>query len=129
MPGGSSTSRVAELEQQFQEKRELKRWQDAATLRARREEARQSRMAALDAVDVLASWLRDLWVVACGAPDVLCNCDRRAELENMAVATAEQYSRLLAELAQTRKDLYLNVSYGLALKAMFARFEEVVEGA
>ena len=23
-----------------------------------------------------ASWVRDLWVVACGASDVLCNCDR-----------------------------------------------------
>lgn len=121
--------RQAALEQQFEEKRELKRWQDAAIARERREEARQSRMAALDAVDVLGSWLRDLWVVACGASDVLCACDMQAELAAAAVAAPEHYSRLLAELAQTRKDLYLNVSHELALKALFARFEEVVEGA
>ena len=121
--------RQAELEQQFQEKKELKRWLDAAAEREAREVRRRSRTAALDAVDTLASWLRDLWVVACGASDVLCNCDMQAELVVAAVAAPEHYARLLAELAETRKDLYLNVSHELALKALFARFTEVAEGA
>jgi DNA polymerase-3 subunit delta' len=121
--------RQAELEQQFQEKKELKRWLDAATEREAREVRRRSRTVALDALDTLASWLRDLWVVACGASDVLCNCDMHAELVVAAVAAPEHYARLLAELAGTRKDLYLNVSHELALKALFARFTEVAEGA
>ena len=45
---------------------------------AKREEARLGRLAAVDALDVVAAWLRDLWVVACGASDVLWNCDRAA---------------------------------------------------
>ena len=56
----------------------------------------RARLAALDALDVLLSWVRDLWVVACGASEVLCNCDREAELLAAAVATPEHYARLLA---------------------------------
>ncbi len=121
--------RLGDLAQQFQEKRELKWRQDGATARARREEARLGRLAAQDAVDVLVSWVRDLWVVACGASEVLCNCDREAELLGAAVATPEHYARLLAVTAQTRKDLYLNIDQKLALQALFARFEEVAESA
>ena len=121
--------RQQELEQQFQEKRELKWRQDAAALRARREEGRRLRVAGLDAVDVLIAWLRDLWVVACGAPEVLLDCDREAELRAAAVATPEHYARLLSAAAQTRKDLALNVDQKLALQALFARCEEVPESA
>lgn len=121
--------RLGELEQQFQEKRELKWQQDNATARARREEVRLGRLAAQDAVDVLGSWVRDLWVVACGASDVLYNCDREAELVGAAVAAPEHYSRLLSVVARTRKDLYLNVDQKLALQALFARFEEVAGSA
>lgn len=121
--------RVSDLEQQFQEKRELKWQQDNAAARARREEARLGRLAAQDAVDVLGSWLRDLWVVACGASEVLCNCDREAEVVDSAVAAPEHYARLLSVVARTRKDLYLNVDQKLALQALFARFEEVAGSA
>lgn len=92
---------------------------------ARREELRLRRLAALDAVDTLVAWLHDLWVVACGASDVLWNCDRTEELVDAAVATPEHYARSLAIAGQTRKDLYLNIDQRLALQAMFARFEEV----
>ena len=76
-----------------------------------------------------AAWLRDLWVVACGASDVLWNCDRADELAGAAVATPDYYVRLLAAVARTRKDLHLNIDQKLALQAMFARFEEVAESA
>jgi len=121
--------RLPELEQQFQDKRDLKWHTKRAEERARREERRLRRVAAQDAVDVLGAWVRDLWVVACGASEVLCNRDREAELLAAAVAAPEHYARLLAVTAQTRKDLYLNIDQRLALQALFARFEEVAESA
>ncbi len=121
--------RLVELESQFQEKRELKWRQEAATARQRRQEVRACRAAALDALDVLASWVRDLWVVTCGAREVLCNSDREAELCAAAVAGSDYYARLLAVLSQTRKELSLNIDQKLAFKALFAHFEEVAESA
>ncbi len=120
---------LAELELQFQDKRDLKFHQDNAEKRAKREKNRLHRVAAQDAVDLLSAWVRDLWVVACGASDVLWNCDRTGELVAAAVATPDHYARLLAVLDRTRKDLYLNIDQKLALQAMFARFEEVVTRA
>ena len=121
--------RVAALRQQFQDKGEQEWHVKRATERAKREQARLRRLAALDAADLLGAWLRDLWVVACGASDVLWNCDRADELAGAAVATPDYYARLLAAVARTRKDLYLNIDQKLALQAMFARFEEVAESA
>ena len=120
---------LAVLAQQFQDKRDLTWQQDRAAARAKREEARLRRIAAQDAVDLLGAWVRDLWVVACGASDVLWNCDRADELAGAAVATPEYYARLMAIVARTRKDLYLNIDQKLALQALFARFEEVAESA
>ena len=121
--------RVAELERQFQDKRDRDWYVKKAEERAKREEARLRRVAAQDAVDLLGAWVRDLWVVACGASDVLWNCDRADELAGAAVATPEYYARLMAVVARTRKDLYLNIDQKLALQALFARFEEVAESA
>lgn len=121
--------RVAELERQFQDKRDRDWYVKKAEERAKREEARLRRVAAQDAVDLLAAWVRDLWVVACGASDVLWNCDRADELARAAVATPEYYARLMGVVARTRKDLYLNIDQKLALQALFARFEEVAESA
>ncbi len=120
---------LAMLARQFQDKRDLKWQQDRATARAKREEARLRRLAAQDAVDLLGAWVRDLWVVACGASDVLWNRDRAGDLAVAAVATPEYYARLMAVVARTRKDLYLNIDQKLALQALFARFEEVADSA
>ena len=121
--------RVAELERQFQDKRDRDWYVKKAEERAKREEARLRRIAAQDAVDLLGAWVRDLWVVACGASDVLWNCDRADELARAAVATPEYYARLMGVVARTRKDLFLNIDQKLALQALFARFEEVAESA
>jgi DNA polymerase III subunit delta' len=121
--------RLGELDDQFQDPRDRKWHKDRAEARAKREELRRRRLAALDAVDVLAAWLRDLWVVACGVSDVLWDCDHADELAGAAVATPEYYARLIAVVARTRKDLYLNIDQKLALQAMFARFEEVGHSA
>ncbi len=121
--------RSAELVQQFQDKKDLKWYTDKAEGRAKREEARRRRLAAQDALDLLVSWVRDLWVVASGASDVLWNSDHRDALVEAVVATPEYYARLLGVAAKTRKDLYLNIDQKLALQAMFARFEEVSTSA
>jgi DNA polymerase-3 subunit delta' len=121
--------RVAELEQQFQDPKDLRFHRDNAERRTKREKRRLQRLAVFDAVDLLSAWVRDLWVVACGASDVLWNCDRTDELVAAAVATPDHYARLLGFIDRTRKDLYLNIDQRLALLAMFARFEEVVTRA
>ncbi len=123
------TARTAELEGQFQDKQDLKWYTDRAEERAKREEARRRRLAAQDALDLLVSWVRDLWVVASGASDVLWNSDHRDALVEAVVATPDHYARLLGVAAKTRKDLYLNIDQKLALQAMFARFEEVSTSA
>src|SRR5450756_1396517 len=121
--------RVAELERQFQDKRDRDWYVKKAEERAKREETRLRRLAAQDAVDLLGAWVRDLWAVSCGASDVLWNCDRGDELARAAVATPEYYARLMGVVARTRKDLFLNIDQKLALQALFARFEEVAESA
>ncbi len=95
----------------------------------RREQARVSRLAALDALDHLASFLRDVWAVGLGAADAVSNRDRLAELEHAAVARPDICVRLLEVVGRTRTDLSLNVDRRLALQAMFARFQEVWESA
>ncbi|MGZ4199970.1 MAG: DNA polymerase III subunit [Thermoleophilia bacterium] len=95
----------------------------------RREQARVSRLATLDALDHLSSFVRDVWAVGLGAAGAVSNRDRLAELEHAAVARPDIYARLLEAVGRTRKDLSLNIDRRLALQAMFARFQEVWESA
>ncbi len=127
--GEEMTARIAAetsaLEQALPDKRERERRVKVVQERAKREEKRRRRLAALDAVDLLSSWLRDLLALSCGAPATIWNVDRRARLEESALAAPEVYRRLLGIVAATRTDLYLNIDQKLALQAMMARFEEV----
>jgi len=116
---------IAATEQAFSDKRERERRVKAVEARAKREQSRRRRLAALDALDLLASWLRDLLALSCGAPATILNVDRRASLEESALAAPEVYRRLLGIIAATRGDLYLNIDQKLALQAMMVRFEEV----
>ena len=68
----------------------------------RREQARVSRLAALDALDHLASFLRDVWAVGLGAAGAVSNRDRLAELEHAAVARPDICVRLLEVVGRTR---------------------------
>jgi len=97
--------------------------------RYRRERDRRRRLAALDAVDVAIAWLRDCWVVSCGRADVLWCADCADEVAAAAVATPAHYERLLAVAQRVRRDLSLNVDFELALRGMFARFEEAARHA
>lgn len=120
-----TAAQTAELEQAFSDPRERERRIKAVELRARREERRRRRLAALDALDLLSSWLRDLLALSCGAPATIWNVDRRERLGQSALAAPEVYERLLGIVAAARGDLYLNVDQKLALQAMMVRFEEV----
>ena len=120
-----AATEIAATEQAFSDKRERERRVKAVEARAKREQSRRRRLAALDALDLLASWLRDLLALSCGAPATILNVDRRASLEESALAAPEVYRRLLGIIAATRGDLYLNIDQKLALQAMMVRFEEV----
>jgi DNA polymerase-3 subunit delta' len=96
---------------------------------ARRKQLREERMVTLDALDHLASWLRDLWAVALGAPQVALNVDHGDELAAAAVARPELYGRMLELVAAARYALYLNIDQELALQALFVRIEEVSDRA
>ena len=116
---------------QFQDKQDLA-WHttpaESCAPSARRRGAR--RLAAQDAVDLLATWLRDLWVVG---------LRRAAMYSGTATAWPSSSTRpwpgptrtrvFSAVAAPTRKDLYLNIDQKLALQAMFARFQEVWSSA
>jgi DNA polymerase III subunit delta' len=121
--------RLAEIEAQVADEKDRSWYRKRAEALAKREKDRRGRQAAVDALELVAAWVRDLWVAACGAGDAALNCDRAAELADDAVARPELYARLLAATAVARKDLYLNVDQKLALQAMFARFEEVARSA
>ena len=121
--------RRTELERTVPDERELAFYARRLDALQRREQARVSRLAALDALDHLAGFLRDVWAVGLGASDAVSNRDRLAELEHAAVARPDIYARLLECVGRTRQDLSLNVDRRLALQAMFARFQEVWESA
>ena len=88
---------------------------------------RRGRTVTLDfALELCASWFRDLAAVASGAPELVYNRDQLAELELRAVALDPARPRRAAELVQdTRRRLDLNVSEELALEALAFRLAAV----
>ena len=121
--------RTEELERTIADERERAWHLKRAEEQSKRDKARLTRLVAIDAVDHLSSWLRDLWVLGESAPEAVWNSDHLAELEGSAVARPEFYDRQLELVGATRKDLFLNIDRRLALTAMFRRFEEVLESA
>ena len=96
---------------------------------ARRAERGAEREQVLEALDVLATWYRDLVAVAAGARDAVLNCDRLAEL----AADGEAERSLPAErAAETVRDVWrsfeFNVQPGLALEALFVRLRRDLTG-
>jgi DNA polymerase III subunit delta' len=71
-------------------------------------------------------WLRDMWCLRVGAPELVLAVDRRAELESDAAERdADALSRGVELVADTRLRLGLNVSEELALEALAYRLEEL----
>ncbi len=89
---------------------------------------RRRRTETLDlALELSASWFRDLAATASGAADVVFNLDRLDELESSAAGLDPARPRRAAELIQdTRRRLDLNVSEELALEALAFRLAAVL---
>jgi DNA polymerase-3 subunit delta' len=82
------------------------------------------------ALELAATWLRDLAATASGAEEVVFNRDRLDSLRAQAGNLDPSRARRGAELVQeTRRGLDLNVSEELALEALFFRLERAVSGA
>lgn len=92
-----------------------------------RRSERRARALALDRGLGLAElWVRDMWCVRVGAPELVLAVDRRAELESDAEEREPDALRRGIELvAETRLRLPLNVSEELALEALAYRLEEL----
>jgi DNA polymerase-3 subunit delta' len=88
---------------------------------------RRRRTETLDlALELSASWFRDLAATASGATEVVYNQDHLAELESSAASLDPSRPRRAAELVQdTRRRLDLNVSEELALEALAFRLAAV----
>lgn len=88
---------------------------------------RRRRTETLDlALELSASWFRDLAATASAATEVVYNQDHLAELESSAASLDPSRPRRAAELVQdTRRRLDLNVSEELALEALAFRLAAV----
>ncbi|HEV7400687.1 MAG TPA: hypothetical protein VGN84_10510 [Solirubrobacterales bacterium] len=88
---------------------------------------RRRRTEMLDlALELNATWFRDLAATASGATDVVFNRDRLADLQSRAATLDPSRPRRAAELVQdTRRRLDLNVSEELALEALAFRLAAV----
>jgi DNA polymerase-3 subunit delta' len=88
---------------------------------------RRHRTETLDlALELSASWFRDLAATASGATEVVYNRDHLADLESSAAGLDPSRPRRAAELVQdTRRRLDLNVSEELALEALSFRLTAV----
>jgi DNA polymerase-3 subunit delta' len=89
---------------------------------------RRRRTEVLDlALELCATWFRDLAVIASGAPEVAFNSDRLTELQGQASGLDPSRARRAAELVQdTRRRLDLNVSEELALEALVSRIARLL---
>ena len=87
---------------------------------------RRRRTEVLDlGLELVATWFRDLAATASGAPEVVYNQDRLAELQSVSLDPSRP--RRAAELVQdTRRRLALNVSEELALEALAFRLAAVL---
>lgn len=118
---------LARIAQDIPDERDRAWRERRARERARRDAARAARRESLDAIELLAALLRDLWVVSSGASEVVWNRDRGTELRAAAALAPGAYERMLEVLAAARKGLQLNVDPDLALRALFCRLEEVAQ--
>jgi hypothetical protein len=99
--------------------------------RLKRAERGAEREEIMDALDVLASWYRDLVVVAAGAEPAILNCDRLEDLsregEPGRSSPAEQAAGTVHETRRSFGEY--NVQAGLALEALFIKLRRDLTGA
>jgi DNA polymerase-3 subunit delta' len=97
--------------------------------RARRAERGAERDEVLLALDLLASWYRDLVVVGAGARAAALNSDRLAELvEDARDERAQRAERAAEAVRDVWRSFEFNVQTGLALEALFVRLRREMTG-
>jgi DNA polymerase-3 subunit delta' len=107
--------------------RERKRHQREAGEAQRRAERRVRTRVLAEGLQLAELWLRDLWCLAEGAPELIYAGDRRAELERDAATREPAALRAGVELlCDTRLRLALNVSEELALEALAYRLQALL---
>jgi DNA polymerase-3 subunit delta' len=90
--------------------------------RVRRAGRGAEREEVVDALEVLSSWYRDLFVVAAGAERAVVNSDRLAQLsEDASVDRSPSAERAAEAVRETWRSFEFQVQLGLALEALFAR--------
>ena len=90
--------------------------------RVRRAGRGAEREEVVDALEVLSSWYRDLFVVAAGAERAVVNSDRLAQLSEDASGDRSPSAERAAEaVRETWRSFEFQVQLGLALEALFAR--------
>jgi DNA polymerase III subunit delta' len=100
-----------------------------AEQRARRAERGAERDEVLHALDVLASWYRDLVVVGAGARGAALNCDRLTDLaEDARPELAARAERAAEAVRDVWRSFEFNVQTGLALEALFVRLRREFAG-
>jgi DNA polymerase-3 subunit delta' len=92
---------------------------------------RRARTATLElGLRLVELWLRDLWCLAVGAPELAFACDRAAELAvDAAGRDATALQRAVEQVRDTRLRLALNVSEELALEALAYRLANLLVSA
>jgi DNA polymerase-3 subunit delta' len=122
--------RAAELE--LTASRDRKRTDSDWDERIRRGRRRVETAAFELALDLVEAWLLDLLAIACGAVELVRNCDRLDELHADAQRASGGTARALREAVElvedTRRRLSLNVSEDLALEALTYRLMDLLEG-
>ena len=134
--GGEAKQQLAqELQQelQFLPKKEHKRRETEYTDRARRADRRATTEALDHALQLAGLWYRDLACIHAGAPELVFNSDRTAELDQdaqhanrlMRAQEPRAHDLLTAQelIDDTRARLILNVSEELAFEALAYRLE------
>ncbi|HLH66798.1 MAG TPA: hypothetical protein VKV27_13960 [Solirubrobacteraceae bacterium] len=122
--GEQAEARVTEAGQRELEltaSRDRRRVQTEWSERARRAR-RRAQTAALDlALQIASLWYRDLAALAHGAGELVCNVDRRSELERDAGVAPARLIAAVELVEETRERFALNVSEELALEALGVR--------
>jgi len=76
----------------------------------------------LDALDVLSSWYRDLFVIAAGADSAVVNSDRLGELSEDGTSDRSPAAERAAEaVRETWRSFEFQVQPGLSLESLFVR--------
>jgi DNA polymerase-3 subunit delta' len=98
--------------------------------RVRRAARGAERDEVLDALDVLSTWYRDLFVMSAGAERAVVNSDRLAELAEDGAADRSPAAEQAAEaVRETWRSFEFQVQTGLALEALFVRLRRELAAA